>query len=430
MSPCFTSSAFGQPEVLLRRHVAEHRGAGRAGDRRADRGRDVVVAGRDVGDERPEHVERRLVAHLHLPSRRSSRSGRSARGPGPRPSPARPLPGAARELAQRVELGELRARRDASARQPGRSPSPSEIVTSCARQISSTRRSARRAGSASVVVDHPLRHERAAAADDAGDAARRRAAGARAGRRSGASCSRRPARAWCSITSRRPSAVRSSTPLDLLRAPGRSGRCRSAPGSRRGSPRGSRRCRRRSRGPSPCRRRASSEIAELLELAVDVGGDGGVADVRVDLAGEAMPIAIGSSAAWWTFAGMIIRPRATSARTSSGSSRSRSATYAISCVIAPRRAWRIWVSPAWRERRGDASRRPERGSMRDGCSIVDMEFPFRGVARCKRTEASNRRRAGQLPRHGLPRHRCRRPQSSGASPSPMVSFFHGTWHST
>jgi hypothetical protein len=55
------------------------------------------------------------------------------------------------------------------------------------------------------------------------------------------------------------------------------------------------------------------------------------------------PMAIGSSAWWWTFAGMIIRPRATSARTSSGSSDSRSATRSISGDTVPARARCICV---------------------------------------------------------------------------------------
>jgi hypothetical protein len=54
--------AVGQAEVLLRRHVAEHRRAVPADHRRPDAGGDVVVARRDVGGQRPERVERRLAA--------------------------------------------------------------------------------------------------------------------------------------------------------------------------------------------------------------------------------------------------------------------------------------------------------------------------------------------------------------------------------
>ena len=50
------------------------------------------------------------------------------------------------------------------------------------------------------------------------------------------------------------------------------------------------------------------------------------------------PIAIGSSSGWLMFAGMIARPRATSARTKSGSNPSRNATNSISGVTSPRRA--------------------------------------------------------------------------------------------
>jgi hypothetical protein len=53
---------------------------------------------------------------------------------------------------------------------------------------------------------------------------------------------------------------------------------------------------------------------------------------------EAIPIAIGSRLGWLTLAGMIMRPRATSSRTSSGERSSRRATYSISPVITPRLA--------------------------------------------------------------------------------------------
>ena len=45
--------AVGEPQVLLRRHVAEHRRAVPADHGGADAARDVVVARRDVGGERP-----------------------------------------------------------------------------------------------------------------------------------------------------------------------------------------------------------------------------------------------------------------------------------------------------------------------------------------------------------------------------------------
>ncbi len=99
--------AIGQAKVFLGGNVAEHRRAVPADLRRTDAAGDVVVTGRDVGDERPERVERRFAAHfqllvhvfLDLVHRHV----------------ARPFdhhlhilcPGAVGQLAQRVELGEL-----------------------------------------------------------------------------------------------------------------------------------------------------------------------------------------------------------------------------------------------------------------------------------------------------------------------------------
>ena len=47
---------------------------------------------------------------------------------------------------------------------------------------------------------------------------------------------------------------------------------------------------------------------------------------------------IGSVSGWLMLAGMMARPRATSSRTNSGVTPSRSATKRISSVISPRRA--------------------------------------------------------------------------------------------
>ena len=55
-----------QAEVFLGRNVAEHRAAIPANHRRTDAAGDVVVAGRDVGGERPERVERRFAAPFEL----------------------------------------------------------------------------------------------------------------------------------------------------------------------------------------------------------------------------------------------------------------------------------------------------------------------------------------------------------------------------
>ena len=59
-------------------------------------------------------------------------------------------------------------------------------------------------------------------------------------------------------------------------------------------------------------------VLQLLQFFVDIGGGGRVADVGVDLALGGHADAIGSRLVWWMLAGMIIRPRATSERTVSG----------------------------------------------------------------------------------------------------------------
>jgi hypothetical protein len=50
------------------------------------------------------------------------------------------------------------------------------------------------------------------------------------------------------------------------------------------------------------------------------------------------PVIIGSDPGWFTFGGMVARPRATSARTVSGSTSSRRVTNSISAVMVPPRA--------------------------------------------------------------------------------------------
>jgi len=67
MTPSLTVLLVGQAEVFLGRHVAKHRAAVPANHRRANPAGDVVVAGRDVGGERAEGVERRFVTPLELP---------------------------------------------------------------------------------------------------------------------------------------------------------------------------------------------------------------------------------------------------------------------------------------------------------------------------------------------------------------------------
>ena len=56
----------GQSQVLFRGHLTQHRAAIPPDHRRADAAGDVVVAGRDVGGERSERVERRFAAPLEL----------------------------------------------------------------------------------------------------------------------------------------------------------------------------------------------------------------------------------------------------------------------------------------------------------------------------------------------------------------------------
>ena len=125
MQPALTSSRLRQADVFLRRHVAQHR---RAGARRfggADGAGDVVVAGEDVGHQRTEHVERRVVADplLQLHVERDLIERHVARSLDHRLHAG--IAGAVHELAQRMQLGELR-RVGGVGRQPGRRPSPSE----------------------------------------------------------------------------------------------------------------------------------------------------------------------------------------------------------------------------------------------------------------------------------------------------------------
>ena len=55
-----------QAEVFFRRYVAEHRRAEPADHRRADGAGNVIVTGRDVGNERAERIKRGLFADLKL----------------------------------------------------------------------------------------------------------------------------------------------------------------------------------------------------------------------------------------------------------------------------------------------------------------------------------------------------------------------------
>ena len=155
--------------MLLRRHVAEHRRAGGARHRRADGARDVVVAGRDVGHERAEHVERRLVAELHLllHVHLDLIERHVARALDHHLHVL--LPGALRELAERLELGELRgvARVGEAAGAQAVARADRHVVLRADLEDLVPVRVER---VLLLVLDHPLRHDRPAARDDARDA--------------------------------------------------------------------------------------------------------------------------------------------------------------------------------------------------------------------------------------------------------------------
>ena len=98
----------GKAQMLRRRHVAYKRRTVCRRGGRANRGHYVVVAGGDVGDNRPKHVERRLFAdfllafHVHL---------YLVEGNVPRPLYHRlhaALAAALHEFAKDVKLSELR----------------------------------------------------------------------------------------------------------------------------------------------------------------------------------------------------------------------------------------------------------------------------------------------------------------------------------
>ena len=56
----------GQAQVLGRCHVAQEVGARARGDGATDGGGDVVVAHADIGHQRPQHIERGVVAQALL----------------------------------------------------------------------------------------------------------------------------------------------------------------------------------------------------------------------------------------------------------------------------------------------------------------------------------------------------------------------------
>ena len=122
--------AVGQTQMLLRRDIAEHRGAEPADHRRADRRGDVVVAGRDVGGQRARAC--RTAPRRTTSSCWSMFSLIMCIGTWPGPSIitwTSCFHAILRQLAQRSSSANC-ASSLASAIEPGRRPSPSEKVTS------------------------------------------------------------------------------------------------------------------------------------------------------------------------------------------------------------------------------------------------------------------------------------------------------------
>ena len=120
----------GQAQMLFWRDVAEHGRAVPADHGRSDGRGDVVVAGRDVGDQRAQRVERSFVAEFvfffHLLLDLIDRNVAGAFDHDlhvvlPGDSVSSPSVFSSANCASSL----------ASARQPGRRPSPSEKLTSC-----------------------------------------------------------------------------------------------------------------------------------------------------------------------------------------------------------------------------------------------------------------------------------------------------------
>ncbi len=159
----------GEPEVLLRRHVAEHGRARVAGHGGADGGRDVVVAGRDVGDERPQHVERGLVALLDLAL---DVHGDLVERHVPRPLHHHLhvlLPGLARQVAEGPELRELRGVAGVGQAAGTQAVAQGERHVVLPRDLQDLV-VVHEERVLLAVVDHPLRVQGAAARHDASDA--------------------------------------------------------------------------------------------------------------------------------------------------------------------------------------------------------------------------------------------------------------------
>ena len=163
--------AIGQAEVLLRRDVAEHRRPEPADHRGPDPRRDVVVARRDVRGERPQRVERRLsaLAELLVHVRLDLVHGHVAGALDHDLAALRP--GHLRELAEGLELGELR--RVVGVRDGSRTKAVAEgerdvVAAKDVAEVSE----ALVEEALAMPGEAPRRHDRAAARDDPGHAPR------------------------------------------------------------------------------------------------------------------------------------------------------------------------------------------------------------------------------------------------------------------
>ena len=158
--------AVRQPEVFLRRDITEHGGAEPADHCGADRARDVVVAGRDVRGQRPERIERRLPAVLELQVHvlLDELHRHVARALDHHLHVV--LPGDVRELAQRLELGDLRLVVGVVDRTGPQAVAKRERNVVGLQDFADLLE-ARVEEALLVVSEAPLRHDRAAARDDA-----------------------------------------------------------------------------------------------------------------------------------------------------------------------------------------------------------------------------------------------------------------------
>ncbi len=158
--------AVGQAQMLLRRDIAEHGRAEPADHRRANAARDVVIAGRNVGRERPKRIEGCLAAdiellvHILLDLVHRHMAGALDH------HLAVLLPGDLRQLAQRLQLSKLRgvigigdgARTQAIAQREGHVIGAADVADFLKMLVEEA---------LPVVMQAPLGHDRATARDDA-----------------------------------------------------------------------------------------------------------------------------------------------------------------------------------------------------------------------------------------------------------------------